>query len=236
MDRPKSSSKSSSKSSKSSIYTSRELIAREYRHRFVTKYKGHLLVLEGKDLNFYIRSLKPIESKNILNLRSVLNDGDVLLLRPKIQDEYLNFSVRYKVIITVNAEQLQESICSLSQGKREKIIVLTNGPDIGDLNKIQADEVTSLKAIIWFNAGLRGIRFNDASDLLEIKKKKKNEIKKKIADLTRELQETKRLLEESMKEVEKFEKREEANLKRLMELEEERKNTKISINSTSELK
>lgn len=214
MDRPKSSSKSSSKSSKSSIYTSRELIAREYRHRFVTKYKGHLLVLEGKDLNFYIRSLKPIESKNILNLRSVLNDGDVLLLRPKIQDEYLNFSVRYKVIITVNAEQLQESICSLSQGKREKIIVLTNGPDIGDLNKIQANEVKSLKAIIiWFNAGLRGIRFNDASDLLEIKKKKKNEIKKKIVDLTRELQETKRLLEESMKEVEKFERGKKQTLK-----------------------
>lgn len=78
--------------------------------------------------------------------------------------------------------------------------MLANGPDMGELNRIQANEVTSLKATIWFNAGIRGLNFTDAENLLKLpqEKIKNKEAIEKINELTRELQEIKEKYEELM--------------------------------------
>lgn len=193
MEGVKNPSKSSSKTSKSSIYNTKKLISKDYRPRFTIKYKCQLFISKGKNQNFYIRSLLSKKSKILLDLKKVLIDGDVLLLRPLKETEYLIADVIYSVKIAINTEQLLKIIGSKSQEKRENIIVITNGPDMGDLNRIQANEETSVKAIIWFNAGYRGLDFTDAENFLKLpqEKKKNREAIEKINELTRELQEIK---------------------------------------------
>lgn len=58
-------------------------------------------------------------------------------------------------------------IKSIGKDKRDVLILLANGPDPALLFDVQLNEVTSVKAIIWYDASSRGYNFSEALCILE---------------------------------------------------------------------